>query len=78
MYLGVLVLAASVLLWLGAALLRKIEWILPWSAGVGIALILVSMAMELRKSAQTKSSTAAVEQPTEPAGTGTQAEGDAR
>lgn len=76
MYVGVVVLAASVLLWLGAALLRNIEWILPWSAGVGIALILIGMAMELRKSARAKASTAVVEQPTEPTSTGTKTEGE--
>ncbi|MCS7066643.1 MAG: hypothetical protein NZL85_10295 [Fimbriimonadales bacterium] len=78
MYVGVLVLAASVLLWLGAVLLRNIEWILPWSAGVGVALILIGMAMELRKGAQAKSSTAVVEQPAKPAGAGAQGEGDAQ
>jgi len=78
MYIGVLVLAASVLLWLGAVLLRNIEWILPWSAGVGVALILIGMAMELRKSARAKSSTAMAEQAAEPTSTGTRTEGDAQ
>lgn len=78
MYVGVLVLAASVLLYLGAVLLRNIEWILPWSAGVGVALILIGLAMELRKGAQARSSKAVMEQPANPTGTGTQAQGEAQ
>jgi hypothetical protein len=63
MYLGVLVLAASVLLWLGAVLLDYIRWILPWSTGVGIALILIGMIMELRRSSQAKAGASAAEPP---------------
>jgi len=37
--LGILILAASVLLWMGAQLTKLIEWILPYTAGVGIVLI---------------------------------------
>ncbi len=62
MYVGVLVLTASVLLYLGAVLLRNIEWILPWSAGVGVALIIVGLGMELRRKSQAKASSAAVQQ----------------
>jgi len=62
MYVGVLVLTASVLLYLGAVLLRNIEWILPWSAGVGVALIIVGLGMELRRKSQAKASGAAVQQ----------------
>jgi|GEM_PF-816127 hypothetical protein len=63
MYVGVLVLTASVLLYLGAVLLRNIEWILPWSAGVGVALIILGLAMELRRKAQTQASSAVVQPP---------------
>ncbi len=59
MYLGVLVLSASVLLYLGAVLLNYIQWFLPWSAGAGVALILIGLAMELRKSAKAKAATEA-------------------
>ncbi len=78
MYVGVLVLSASVLLFLGAMLLNYIQWILPWSAGVGIALILIGIGMELRKSARAKSAIAAVESPAEPTSTGTQTQGEAQ
>lgn len=47
-YLGVLVVAASALLWLGAELAKRIEWILPYTGVIGIALVLIGVAMEVR------------------------------
>ncbi|GIV05656.1 MAG: hypothetical protein KatS3mg016_1231 [Fimbriimonadales bacterium] len=49
-YVGVLVVAASALLYIGGQIIRTIEWFLPWSAGVGIALILIGLFVEMRKS----------------------------
>ena len=37
-YIGVLVVAASALLYIGGQIIRTIEWFLPWAAGVGVAL----------------------------------------
>lgn len=54
LYLGVLVVAASALLYLGGVLIKLIEWILPWSAGVGVALILIGLWMELQKNKKPK------------------------
>lgn len=50
LYVGVLVVAASALLYIGGQIIRTIEWFLPWSAGVGVALILVGLFVEMRKS----------------------------
>ena len=51
---GILVIAASGLLWLGAQLTRRAEWILPFTAGVGFILVLVGLYLEMqrRKSAK--------------------------
>lgn len=54
MYLGVLVVAASALLYLGGMLIKLIEWFLPWSAGAGVALILIGLWMELQKNKKPK------------------------
>lgn len=54
MYVGVLVLAASALLYLGGMLIKLIEWILPWTAGVGVVLILIGLWMEAQKSRKPK------------------------
>lgn len=52
MYLGVLIVAASALLWLGAQITKMVEWALPWAGGVGVVLIIAGVFMELRKRAQ--------------------------
>jgi hypothetical protein len=54
MYLGVLVVAASALLWLGAQVAKVIEWALPWAGGIGVILIIAGVFMELRKRAQSE------------------------
>ncbi|MGQ9656689.1 MAG: hypothetical protein ACUVV1_02165 [Fimbriimonadales bacterium] len=53
-YIGVLVVAASALLYIGGQIIRTIEWFLPWSAGVGVALILIGLFVEMQKSRKPK------------------------
>ncbi|MCS6923319.1 MAG: hypothetical protein NZM10_02980 [Fimbriimonadales bacterium] len=63
-YVGVLVVAASALLYIGGQIIRTIEWFLPWAAGVGVALILLGLFVEMQKSRKPKpvaSDTAATE-----------------
>lgn len=52
MYLGVLILVASALLWLGAQITKMVEWALPWAGGIGVILIIAGVFMELRKRSQ--------------------------
>lgn len=47
-YLGVLVLVASVLLWTGAVVLSKLKDIFLWAGGAGILLIVVGLFLEAR------------------------------
>jgi len=66
-YIGVLVVAASALLYIGGQIIRTIEWFLPWAAGVGVALILIGLFVEVQKSRKPKpiaSDTAATQQNT--------------
>lgn len=49
-YFGVLVVAASVLLFVSKWILNFVEPILPYSAGVGAALIVIGVLYEGRKS----------------------------
>jgi hypothetical membrane protein len=53
-YVGVLVVAASALLYIGGQIIRTIEWFLPWAAGVGVALILIGLFAEMQKSRKPK------------------------
>jgi hypothetical protein len=48
MYYGVLIVAASALIWIGAWLTRRIEWILPYTGMVGVFLIVTGVAIEFR------------------------------
>jgi hypothetical protein len=50
-YFGLLLVAASALLWLGALLARFIldSGILPWAGGAGVLLIIIGMIIEARK-----------------------------
>jgi hypothetical protein len=48
-YFGILIVAATALLWLGAEILTKIVYIFPWTAGVGALLIVIGVLMEARK-----------------------------
>ena len=38
MYLGIVLVAAAVSLWLGAELTRRIEWTVPYVGGAGVVL----------------------------------------
>ena len=66
-YIGVLVVAASALLYIGGQVIRTIEWFLPWAAGGGVAFILIGLFVEMQKSGKPKpveSNTAASQQET--------------
>lgn len=47
---GIVVLAATVLLWIGAELTKRIEGLLPHSGGVAVAMIVGGFVYELWKS----------------------------
>jgi hypothetical protein len=49
LYVGLLIVAATALLWLGAELLTKIEYIFKWTLGLGALLIVIGVFMEARK-----------------------------
>jgi len=49
LYLGTLIVAASALLWLGAKLTQMVEWILPYTAGAGVLLLIIGLVFESRK-----------------------------
>ncbi|MCL4836401.1 MAG: hypothetical protein KJ058_00360 [Thermoanaerobaculia bacterium] len=44
---GVLLLVATALVWLGAELTRRIVWALPYAAGLGLLLLLVGVGQAL-------------------------------
>jgi len=46
-YAGVMLLVITVLIWIGVALMRQIEWMLPWIAGFAVLLIVAGFAQEL-------------------------------
>lgn len=48
-YMGVLLIIASVLLWIGAELTRRIEWFLPYSGGLGVLSVIIGVGIELRR-----------------------------
>lgn len=48
-YFGVIVIAASALLWLGAELAKRVEWILPYTGIAGILLVMIGLGLELKK-----------------------------
>jgi len=48
-HLGILIVVASALIWLGAELSKRIEWILPYTAGVGALLIIGGFVMDWRR-----------------------------
>jgi hypothetical protein len=51
-YLGILVVAASGLIWLGAILAKLVEWIVPYSLGIGVLAIVAGLVLESRKKRQ--------------------------
>jgi len=48
-YWGIVILMASLLLWLGVQLARRIEWFLPYSGGTGLFMIAFGYFLEIRK-----------------------------
>ncbi len=48
MYYGTLIVTASALIWLGAWLTKRVEWILPYTGVIGVVLIVIGVAMEAR------------------------------
>ena len=53
-YWGIVVLVATVLLWIGAELTKRIEWVLPYAAGLGVLMVVSGFIYELWKSRSTK------------------------
>jgi hypothetical protein len=53
-YWGIVVVMASLLLWLGVQLARRIEWFLPYAGGFGLCLIVTGYFLELRKGPRPK------------------------
>ncbi len=49
-YWGIVVLVATVLLWVGAQLTKRIEWILPYTGALGVVMIAGGFIYELWKS----------------------------
>jgi len=48
-YFGVIVIAASALLWLGAQIAKQAEWLLPYTSIAGVVMIFIGLFMELKK-----------------------------
>ena len=46
---GVLIIVASALIWIGAELTRRIEWILPYTAGAGALFAVLGLFNEARR-----------------------------
>lgn len=49
LYLGLLIVAASALIWVGAWLTARIEFAVPYAIGVGALMIIGGLIMEARK-----------------------------
>lgn len=45
---GVLLIVGSALVWAGYQLARLSEWILPWTAGLGVILLIVGVIVEMQ------------------------------
>ncbi len=54
-YWGIVVLVATALLWIGAELTKRIQWMLPYAGGVGVLMIAGGFVYELWKSRSAKS-----------------------
>jgi hypothetical protein len=48
-YWGIVVLVATVLLWIGAELARRVAWALPYTGGIGVLMIVGGFIYELWK-----------------------------
>lgn len=51
-YSGVVVIVATALIWLGAELTKRIEWLLPYTAIAGAILLVTGVAQELARKRQ--------------------------
>ena len=49
-YFGVVLVVVTVLLWIGAELTRRVEWILPYAGAVGVILIVTGAIYEMYRS----------------------------
>ncbi len=49
-YWGITALVATVLLWIGAELTKRIEWALPYAGGISVAMVVGGFIYELWKS----------------------------
>jgi hypothetical protein len=49
LYIGLLVVAASALIWVGAWLTARIEFAVPYAIGVGALMIIAGLVMEAKK-----------------------------
>ena len=55
-YWGIVLLMASLLLWVGVELATRIEWFLPYAGGIGLSLIAACYLLEIRKARKTRAS----------------------
>ncbi len=55
-YWGIVVLMASLLLWAGVELAKRIAWFLPYSGGLGLSLIALGYLLEIRKAHKARAS----------------------
>lgn len=53
-YWGIVVLMATLLLWLGVELAKRIEWFLPYAGGLGLSLIAAGFFLEIRRAGKEK------------------------
>lgn len=58
-YYGVIITVASALIWVGAWLARRVEWILPYTGALGVLLIVIGVVLEVRNKRETASGTGA-------------------
>ena len=54
-YWGIVVLVATMLLWIGAELTKRIEWALPYAGGAGVLMVVGGFIYELWRSRGPKS-----------------------
>lgn len=53
-YWGIVVLVVTVLLWIGAEVIKRIEWILPYAAGIGVLAVVAGFIYEFWKKRATE------------------------
>ena len=57
-YWGIVTLVATVSLWLGAELTKRVEWILPYTGGLAVAMIIGGFVYEWRQTRKLRTITA--------------------